>query len=363
MSPGSPHLLFIPGGGRTGLGESVRTLALAHGARERWPEARIGFITDDQHVRLDGDTFERHTVTGTVSRSVEAVNRLLRELKPDLVVFDGRGRGAQISCAFRAGARTVYIAAAEATRRRAFRWSRLRRLDQLWIRRDFVDPWSDLTLGERARLRVARGPEVHHVQAIHAPPDAGRLAALRDRIGLGGDSYLLFAAGGGGWEHEGRPASDLFAAAAREVKDASGRSCVVVLGPLYTGRLSAVEGVTVVSSLSPPEMIDLVGGAEIVVSGGGGLMGQALGSGRICVAAAVGGSDQPGRIQRGAEAGLVVASPLAADAIAERVLDLLRDAPRREELAKRIDHYGLGNGLPEALDLLQGLLAAGPSAR
>lgn len=361
MTSGSPHLLFIPGGGRMGLGESVRSLVLAHGARERWPESRVSFITDEQHVRLASDAFERHTVVGRVSRNVEAVNRLLCELEPDLVIFDGRGRSAQIACASRTGARTVYIAALPTTRRRAFRWSRLRWLDHLWIRRDFVDPWCDLTLGERVRLRIARGAEVHFVQAIHPHPEARRLAALRDRIGLGGEPYLLFAPGGGGWEHGGRPVSDLFAAAARRVKDASGRSCVVVLGPLYPGRMPAADGVTVVFALSPPEMIDLVGGAEIVATGGGGLMGQALASGRICIAAAAGGSDQPGRIRRGEEAGLLVASPLTADAIAERVLNLLRDPPRRAELAQRIDRSRLGNGLPEALDLLEGLLAAGPA--
>ncbi|MGI9590665.1 MAG: hypothetical protein ACR2P8_04795 [Myxococcota bacterium] len=359
MSRGSAaHLLFVPGGGRTGLGETIRTLVLAQAARERWPAARVGFLTDEEHVRLPSDDFERHTVTGRVSRNVAAVNRLLGELAPDLVVFDGRGQGAQIACASRAGARTVYLAGVPTMRRRAFRWSRLRSLDQIWIRRDIVDPRGDLTLGERLRLRLAARPRAHFVQAISPLPDAGRLKELRSRLGLGADSYLLFAPGGGGYEREGRPVPEIFAEAAGRVHEATGLACVVVLGPLYDGPTSGVADVIAVPALSPHEMIDLVSGAQLVACGGGGLMGQALATGRVCVAAPAGGSDQPGRIARCEEAGLLAASPLAADAIAERALALLADDERRAGIGQRIEQSGLRNGLPHALSLMEGLLAA-----
>jgi hypothetical protein len=359
----SPHLLFVPGGGRTGLGESIRTLVLAQAARERWPEARVGFLTDEQHVRLPSDDFERHTVTGRVSRNVASVNRLLRDLAPDLVVFDGRGQGAQIACASRAGARTVYIAAIPTMRRRVFRWSRLWRLDQIWIRRDIVDPRGDFTLGERLRLRLAARPEAHFIQAISPVPDAARLGALRHRLGLGEDPYLLFAPGGGGWQHEGRPVPEFFAEAAGRVHEATGRPCVAVMGPLYEGRPAGAAGVILVPALSPHEMIDLVSGAHLVACGGGGLMGQALATGRICVAAPAGGADQPGRIRRCEEAALLAASPLAADAIAQRVLGLLEDGERRAAFRQCIERSGLGNGLPHAVALLEGLLDGGPDGR
>jgi hypothetical protein len=358
MLPASPHLVFVPGGGRTGLGETVRTLALAWEARERWPRARIGFVTDEVHVRLPTDVFERHTISGKVSRSGTAVNRLLRDLAPDLVVFDNRGRGVQIAGASDAGARTVYIAGTKTFRRRVFLLSKLRSLDQIWIRRDFVDPGSDLTFGERVRLRLARRPEVHFIQAMSPLPDADRLDALRGRLGFGDEPYLLFAPGGGGWEQEGRPVPEIFTEAARRVRSASGAACVVVMGPLYRTSLSDVEGVTLVPMLSPHEMIDLLAGAQLVACGGGGLMGQALATGRICVAAPAGGSDQPGRIRRCREAGLIEASPLAAVAIAERILALQADAPRRAALQRRIDESGLHNGLPDALELLERLVVS-----
>ncbi len=354
----SPHVLFVPGGGRTGLGESIRTLVLARAVRERWPEARVGFLTDEQHVRLPSDDFERHTVTGRVSRNVASVNRLLRDLAPDLVVFDGRGQGVQIACASRAGARTVYIAAVPTMRRRVFHWSRLRRLDQIWIRRDIVDPRGDLTFGERLRLRLAARPQAHFIQAISPVPDAGRLGALRQRLGLGEDPYLLFAPGGGGWQHDGRPVPEVFAEAAGRVHEATGRACVAVMGPLYEGRPSGAAGVILVPALSPNEMIDLVSGAHLVACGGGGLMGQALATGRICVAAPAGGDDQPGRIRLCEEAGLLAASPLAAEAIAERTLGLLEDAERRAAFRHCIERSGLRNALPHALALMEGLLAA-----
>jgi hypothetical protein len=351
-------VLFVPGGGRTGIGESARTLILADAARARWPDSRIGFITGEDHARLPGDGFERHTVAGRVSRSVEDVNRWLRELAPDLVVFDGRGQGSQIACASRCGARTVYIAAIPTTRRRVFRWSRLRRLDQIWIRRDFVDPAADLRFPEKARLLLARHTTAHFVQAICPPSDPVRLEGLRRQLGLGADRYVLFAPGGGGWKLGDRPVSELFAEAAAQVRKSWNGHCVVVLGPLYRGGLREIEGGTVVPALSTHEMAALVGGAEIVATGGGGLMGQALAARRVCVAAPTGGSDQPERVQRCAEAGLLVASPLSPDAIARRVLDLLGDPSRHAALTRNVERSGVGNGLPRAVALLEGLLAA-----
>jgi hypothetical protein len=104
------------------------------------------------------------------------------------------------------------------------------------------------------------------------------------------------------------------------------------------------------------ETITLVCGALPVVSGGGGFMDQALAAGRVCVAAPAGGSDQPDRLRRCEEAGIVVASPLCAEALADRTLAVLGDDERMAAIRQRVERSGLRNGLPHALTLVEGLL-------
>ena len=64
-------MLFVPGGGRTGIGESARTLILADAARARWPDSRIGFITGEDHARLPGDGFDRPGESRMVSKPLD----------------------------------------------------------------------------------------------------------------------------------------------------------------------------------------------------------------------------------------------------------------------------------------------------
>ena len=44
MPSDSPRLLFVPVSGPYGMGEYARSAAIAHAARERWPQAAIRFL-------------------------------------------------------------------------------------------------------------------------------------------------------------------------------------------------------------------------------------------------------------------------------------------------------------------------------
>ena len=356
----SPHLLFVPGGGREGVGESIRASVLAEAALERWPGARIGFLTGDRHVGLADEAFERHVVPGRVSRNVAAVNVLLRELAPDVVVFDCRGRGSQIGCAARTGARTVYVAVQPHILRRALRLGRLRWLDQIWIVHRPVD--AALTRSQRLRLRLARGTEVVFLDTVFPPPDAARLEALRLELPLGDGPYVLFAPGGGGYTCGGRPAAEIFAEAAQRLHRAIGITCVAVMGPLYPHPPPRLDGVTVIDSLPPKAMIDLVSGTHLLVCGGGGLVSQGLANARVCVAAPAGSSDQPERIRALADEGLIEPAPLDAKAIAARAAALLEDEACQEAIRARIARRRLCNGLDAAVDQLARLLERRPGA-
>jgi hypothetical protein len=347
--PFTLDLMFVPGGGTRGAGEYSRSLVLAAAARERWPEARIAFLTSEDHPHFEHDVFERHTIPGKVSRNVAAVNAVLRATMPRVAIFDNRGQTQQIAFAHRLGIRTLYIATQPQFLRRAFRVRRLRHLDQLWIaQRRFGRAEPALRWSERVRLALAGGPAVHFVDSVFPEPPENS-DDLRAKLGLASEPYALFVPGGGGYESGGRPVSEIFAEAAQRVHAAQAIRCVLVMGPLYTRPAPELPGVTVVGALPPKEMIGLISEARITACGGGGISGQVLGQGCICVAAPTGGPDQPERIRLLAEQGLLEPSGLDAQEIAERTVALLSDAPRCRAMRARIDACGFRSGLPAAL--------------
>jgi hypothetical protein len=352
--------MFVPGGGVTGAGEYSRSLVLADAVRERWPEARIAFLTDEEHPRFEHDGFERHTIPGKVSKNVAAVNAVLRATRPRVVIFDNRGQTKQIAFAHRLGIRTLYIATQPQFLRRVFRVRRLRHLDQLWIaQRRFGRAEPGLRWRERVRLALAGGPAVHFVDSVF-PERPGNGDDLRARLGLENEPYALFVPGGGGYESRGRPVSEIFAEAAKRVHAAQAIHCVLVMGPLYTRPVTELPGVTVLRTLPPKEMIGLISEADITACGGGGISGQVLAQRCICVSAPTGGPDQPERIRLLAEQGLLEPSSLDAKEIAERTVALLSDARRCRAMLARIEACEFRSGLPVALEHLARLADRSP---
>jgi hypothetical protein len=240
--------------------------------------------------------------------------------------------------------------------RRALRWRRLRSLDEVWLvggRPGECREW--LTWGQKLRLGLPGSAKLRFFDAIFPPPDPQRFRALHQRIGIGEESYLLFAPGGGGYEHDGRPVPELFAEAAQRAQRETGACCVVVMGPLYRGGLHSLDGVALIDALEPAEMIDLLNGARLAVCGGGALLRQAVVLGRRCVGVPAGGSDQGERIRRFQREGLIEASPLDSDAIVRAVRGLLDDAGRPHDLLERGRRSPSRNGLSEAVRRLEAL--------
>ena len=84
------QLLFVPGGGGVGSGESFSCLTLARAARARWPSARVGFLLGEAHADVGFADFEVCRIAGRLSRNDTAVLEHLRATRPDVVLFDNR---------------------------------------------------------------------------------------------------------------------------------------------------------------------------------------------------------------------------------------------------------------------------------
>jgi ADP-heptose:LPS heptosyltransferase len=351
-----PRLLFVPAVG-AGAGEYVRCLVLAEAFRERRPDAEIRFAIDRKTPRFEHDVFEHHLIDGRPSKNVARVKEVLRERSPDVVVFDNTLRTAQLRCARQIGARTVFIATLPPTLRRAFRVRRLRRLNQLWIvqRRMGREPPA-LSAWERGKLRLAPRVEVAFLDAIFAESQDARRKELEKRLGLDGAPYVLFVPGGGGWQRRGRPVSEIWLEAARRVSEATAVTCIVVMGPLYAGPTPARARFAVLGSLRPDQMIDLLHGAHVVATGGGGTSIQAVTQGRVCVAAPTGGNDQYERIRAWGERDWIEPCQADSESIEAAVVRLLRDPQRHQAIRARIESLGFSNGLAEGVRRLESLL-------
>jgi hypothetical protein len=354
----TPHLLFAPRGGYDGVGEVLRTLALAKAARARWPEARVEFLAKPARV-FENEAFMLHPVEQGISRDQAAAIDVLERTRPQVLVLDNHGRTQILAAAARLGTRTVFICDHDAFFGALFRSRRLWYIDQLWIvQRRFGQEAHVLPWHRRLRLALLPGPTVHEFDAILPEPEPAIGAELRREFELIDAPFALFVAGGGGYRHRGRPVSEIFAEAAEQVHAETGMTCVVVLGPLHPGLAPSPRGARVVESLPPERMSALLAAAEIVACGGGSMTSQALALGRPCVAAPTGGADQPLRIASCAANGLLEASPLEAPALADHVRGLVADPACRATMQRRIQACGFRNGLPDALGLLERISGA-----
>jgi hypothetical protein len=351
--PEAARLLFLPRSGTRGIGEYVRCLTLAQAFVAAHPAARVWFAVRDALPRLSGDTFERLPLPRDAAQR-ERLDAILRELRPHLFVTNNRGRQRELEQARARGAGVVAIFST-GRRSRARRLDVLRSVDQLWI------VPGEGRAGARAPSRLARlvsgRPHCEIVETLHPLPDAVRAEALRRRLGLEGEPYLLFAAGGGGWHLDGQPAAEVFAAAAARVAREGARA-VVIAGPLHAGAVAAPAGVTALGEVEPSAMVDLVAGATGVVSAGGGLLQWVLSLGRPCVTTPMPCEDQRQRTAACRAQGTAWVVDGTASALADGALSLWRDAPRRDALVRRLAEVGPHNALPRCVALLEQLLCA-----
>lgn len=351
-----PRLMFVPVTGGQGLGEYSRCLTLALAAVRRWPGTRVRFVMDRAAPAIEDERIETLPITGSPTYNSDKIIGWLEEDPPDVVVFDSTGRRFQLEAAGRLGAKRVIVGSRPSRRRRALRHRTMKRAEEIWlvepsIQRRPLNPW------ERLKRRFAGRIEIVFLDALFPESDAPRRAALKEELGVGSERYVLFAPGGGGWRVAGRPAVEIFAEAARLVRQATGILTVLVTGPLYEGTVNEGPDVIVRRSMSPERFVDLMHDAELLSIGGGSSVGQAVAMRKLVVAAPLGGSDQQDRVAWYAGMGLVEACRPDARELARVVGDLVADRERCRTMLARARSLRIRNGLDTALHRLSLLLA------
>jgi len=344
--------MFIPVSGEFGMGEYARALAIADGARERWPDAAIHFFVSRRAPYAARCPYPATLLDASPTFHSGAVIEMIGHWHPDVVIFDNAGRTAQLRAVRRAGARVVYVSARPRQRRRAFRLSWMRLIDEHWIAYpEFIA--GSLGWSERLKLRLMGRPRVRYLDVVLARAGTGPDATRGMAPPVAGLTrpYVLIVPGGGTGHPADRDAPGRFLDAARRVALA-GIPIVYAGGSDDAGGAPSPPGLRVAGRVPQGELAVLMRGARLIVANGGSTLMQAIASGKPSIGVPVAG-DQAERIRRCVDAGVAASAPLDAAAIAGTASDLWRDDTRRDALAARATGAGLADGVAIAVQALE----------
>jgi glycosyltransferase involved in cell wall biosynthesis len=362
QSPVVPHeptaatrlrYLFSPVSGPGGAGELMRCLNIARELVRAEPDADIHFLVNRTAVFREAVEFPIHDCDASPTNSTPQVLAAIEAFRPHVVVFDNSGRVVQLRAARAAGARIVYSSRAPHLRRKGFRLSRMRLLDEHWI----VFPGfitGDLTWHEKLKLRYFPDYTVRRLDTLFTPSDPAERRAWLSRNGLASGGYTVFVPGGRSEAQQVTEPTELFIAAAREFVAATGQVAVVLTGRATVPAGGEPRELLLMPRIRPEEVQHVLAGAQLVVSNGGTTMVHALAHHRPLLAVPL-ASDQDRRIRLAVQLGVAATAPHSASAIAGVAAALCNDAPRRERLGRRIEELGIVNGVGQAVAALRQL--------
>lgn len=352
--PGGPRLLFVPVSGPGGAGEYFRSVAVARAVARRWPDSQISFIVSRDASYARHAPFPVTLIDRSPTFESAAVESIIRRQKPQVVIFDSAGRVSQYRAARQVGARVVFVSSRPSSRRKGFKLRRMRWFDQHWIAQPrFLG--GELTRREQLKCRLAQGVEIVPLEVLFEPVEEGGTLALLGRFGLQTDSYILLCPGGGGVFGDARDPAEIFFRGACALAASTPWPVIAVLGQRFKPPQPVPPGVHVLAEVTNGVLMGLLGRARCSALNGGSLLVQAIARQAPCTAAPIAG-DQPPRIERCAELGLVVPTTLDAGALAESTSRLATDDTERAAMRARLAALALGNGLDVAIEAVGRLL-------
>ncbi|MEM7054782.1 MAG: hypothetical protein AAF446_09575 [Pseudomonadota bacterium] len=322
--------------------------------QRRWPALDMHFLLDRQaQVELE-PSFTYHWLDDTPARQLRPVTQLIEQLQPQLALFDCTGRQQQFKAVKTAGGKLVWLSNRPGKRRKGFRWRTLRLLD-LHLILDSNRQQLELNAFERWKLR--HHPNVR-LELIHGIAPETSLEPPQNTISAADPQpYAVFVSGGGGYVHQGRAVPEIFLEAAIRFQAETNKSTLVLMGPQYRGnRLDHAE-VQLVHSLSTATLSRVLQAAEIAVVGAGNMLTtQAMTAGPACVLCAVGGHDQPARVERYQKLGAALAAQVSTEDLSNQAVHLAENPAVVQKLRKNARKSRLRNDTERVAKLLYRLL-------
>ena len=349
----APRLLFVPVSGPFGLGEYARSLAIAQGAKRRWPNADIHFVLSREAVYAASTPFPATLLASSPTFHSAEVIALVENFRPDVLIFDNAGRTKQLRAGRRVGARVIYISARSRQRRKAFRLSWMRLIDEHWIAYpEFIA--GGLNFLERFKLNLLGRPLIRYLDVILSRTQVSSPDSIFARIRCNAGSYVLVVPGGGTGHPRARDAIATFLAAATALAD-SGMATVFVGPCAAPPGLPASSALRCVDSLPQSDLADLMRGARLIVVNGGSTLLQAIACGGACIAIPI-AHDQGERIRRCVDAQVAIAATLETPNIVHIATGLLQNEALRAAMAQRAAALKLADGVEVASEALSRLV-------
>jgi len=302
------------------MGEYARCLTIATALAQRLPGIEPHFVLSRAAPYAAATPFATTLLPASATFHTHEVCALIREFAPRVVLFDNAGRTAQLRAARAAGARLVYLSSRPRQRRKAFRLSWMRLLDEHWIAYPrFIA--GGLRPLERVKLRALSRPVVRFIDTLLPPSDPARSAECLERFALVAGGYVLIVPGGGSAHPGAEHAPAIVADAARAIAH-HGTPTLLIGADAVNGPRAAAPLLKVAPRLPPAELTELIRNARLVVANGGDTLLQVLACEVPCVAVPI-ARDQAHRINCCVRAGLAVRAELDARAIESAALALL----------------------------------------
>ncbi len=364
----SLKILFVPVSSVKGIGEYMRSLALANALADKIEDIEIRFVLSNEVAYAKDCPFPVYKTPTSPTKHNSLVIGYIDKFKPNAVIFDASGRAKQLQHCKNNGIATVFIGQHTKKIYKGLRWQRLRFTDRIWVVQPkfAIEP---LSFWAKTKISWLGKHSPVPIGPIFSPPNQERLSSLQQQYALEPGQYVIVNAGGGGHhrEFEGQRVNtaDLFAKAAVLLAEATAQQreqsssklkIVMIYGPNYTGAgLSDTDKIKdnhiiSIPTLATEDFNSLLSEAHSAILGGGSALLQAISYGLSVVAVAI-SKDQQERISACVAQGLVTQSPPEPEKMAAAQLTL--EKTKRDGDAKTVE-----NGLYAALDDLDSLLNA-----
>lgn len=339
--------LFVPVSSPKGVGEYMRSQAVAKKLQRDNPDADIAFVLSAEAPYHKDCPFKVFLTPQSPTKHSSMVNKVMDEFQPQLVLFDASGRVAQFRHAKAIGAKTVFTCQHNAKVRRGMRLRRWRYTDEIW-RVQAHGASASYSSWQRLKSKILNKPLPIPIGPIFPLPEPEKEDTLLHKHGLQKNNYLIVSSGSGGHYVEGKNAQETFNEAALIFANKHKLETRVVFGPNYSGSAIKQGYCASVSTLEGGEFVTLLGSAKLALISAGSTLFQCASLGVQNVSVSVAG-DQAERLEWCEQRNLTTGAALNVNAIVSALESI-------DEQPQKIDRTLVENGLITAVNRMKNLV-------
>ncbi|MBQ4834021.1 glycosyltransferase family 1 protein [Pseudoalteromonas sp. MMG010] len=318
------RLLFIPVSSPKGVGEYMRSLVLAQSLSKQFTDSiEIQFILNKKTTYAHRCPFKTTLLEKSATKDNPSVYQVIRDFKPDIVVFDCAGRAGQMKVAKEVAAKVIFISQHSKKRAKGLKLNRINLIDEHWVVQPeyCIKPLSWL---ERLKLKLFPLTRPQNVGTFMSLPSSEHNQSVLSQYSLEEKKYILVNAGSGGHSQNGELCADTYLAIAENISKITKLKVVVVYGPNYPKQAYFSTQVTCLSSVDNNSFISLLSQAKCAVLSGGDTVLQAIALKVPTVACAI-ANDQGARLSQCERVGAVRVGEFSVNAMTMQVTSLIEE--------------------------------------